>query len=93
MSLDMVQACIDGYKDSILDSQIIAVQTGYWAAYYANSKHPRSVHSVAESMMKKQQQSHHKTTKTNAPRPDVDVEAFLAREARFQAKRRKQQGR
>lgn len=84
MSLDMVQAVIRGYSDSLLDQQIIAVQAGYWSAYYSGSKHPKPVNAVAEEMVRK----HHTqgATKMSVPRPDVDVEAFLEQKARFNSK-------
>lgn len=90
MSLDVVQAVVRGYGDRILDQQIIAVQTGYWSAYYAGAKHPKPVHKIAEDMMRKHTQQDAKTT--SAPKPTVDVEAFLEMEAQFQA-RLAQQGR
>ena len=83
MSLDMVQACIAGYADSLIDKQVVAVQTGYWSAYFANSKHPKSVKQISESIMRKHEGAQ---SKTSSPRPDVDVEAFLEQEARFKAK-------
>lgn len=86
MSLDMVQACIAGYTDSLLDLQMISVQSGYWSAYFTNSKHPKSVKQITESMLRKHEQLEDANTKTSTPRPDVDVDAFLEREAKFQAK-------
>lgn len=92
MSLDMVQACIFGYMDSVLDQQLVAVQTGFWAAYYSNSKHPKSVQQISESMLTKHARIKDAQNKASTPRPDVDVEAFLEREAKFQAKLRQQAG-
>lgn len=90
MSLDMVQAVISGYSDRILDQQILAVQSGYWSAYYMGSKHPKPVFTIVEDMVKRHNQKDVKTT--SAPRPDVDVDAYLAMEAQFKA-RLEQQGR
>lgn len=84
MSLDMVRACIAGYSDRLLDEQLVALQTGYWAGYYNNAKHPKSVKSFTEAMLRTHNQQD--ATKTSAPKPDVDVEAFLAKEAKFKAR-------
>lgn len=85
MSLDMFKACIDGYADRLLDQQILALQTGHWAAYYVGSKHPKSAVKIAAEMQK-----HHKAAdKRTKPKPDVDVERFMQQEARFRARVRK----
>ena len=84
MSLDVFEAFVSGYSDRLLDSQLLAVQSGYWAAYYTNSKHPKPLKQILESMVMK----HVCTLKpsSSAPKPDVDVEAFLAQEERFKKK-------
>lgn len=90
MSLDVFQAYVKGYGDHILDQQILALQSGYWSAYYSNVKHPKQMSRIAEDMIKRHKNADAK--KISTPRPDVDVEAFLAMEARFLAKL-EQQGR
>lgn len=90
MSLDMVRAVIAGYGDRMLDYQILALQSGYWSAYYSGSKHPKPMNQLAEDMVRRHQKQNKK--RVSAPRPDVDVAAFLEREATFQSKL-KQQGR
>lgn len=84
MNLDMLQAYIKGYGDKLLDYQLIALQSGYWSAYYSGSKHPKPLQKISEDIIEK----HYKqgATKISSPKPDVDVEAFLAVEAQFQAK-------
>ena len=84
MSLDMIQAVIQGYGDALLDQQILALQSGYWSAYYYGSKHPKPVAKIAEDMVKHHKKQDAKTVST--PKPDVDVEAFLEREAKFKSK-------
>lgn len=84
MSLDMVQAVINGYRDRMLDNQIIAVQSGYWSAYYSGAKHPKPVHKIAEDMVRRHKQQDAK--KMSTPKPDVDVDAFLEMEAQFKAR-------
>lgn len=86
MSFDMVQACIAGYSDSLLDQSMIAVQTGYWAAYYTGAKHPKPVARISEDMIKAHNAKKDAARKAAAPRPDVDVEAFLAMEEQFKAR-------
>ena len=90
MSLDVVQAVIKGYSDALLDQQIIAVQSGYWSAYYSGAKHPKPVNRIAEDMVRRHRQQD--ARKVSTPKPDVDVEAFLEMEAQFKAKL-EQQGR
>ena len=86
----MVKAVIKGYEDRMLDSQIIAVQTGYWSAYYIGSKHPKPTHKIAEDMLKRHNKQD--ASKISRPKPEVDVSTYLEREARFKA-RLEQQGR
>lgn len=86
----MLRAVIKGYEDRILDNQIIAVQAGYWSAYYMGSKHPKPTHKIAEDMLNKHNQKD--ASKISRPKPEVDVNSFLEREAQFKA-RLEQQGR
>lgn len=93
MQLDMFNAYVKGYSDRLLDQQILAMQTGHWAAYFVGSRHPKSPKELAKNM----QQGHEKQDAKNrrnpsTPRPEVDVEGFLEQEAKFKAKL-KQQGR
>lgn len=85
MSLDAFMAVVQGYTDRLLDQQILAVQTGYWAAYYTGSKHPKSVQQLAEDMVRKHQRKQD-AADMSIPRPEVDVNAFLEKEAKFKAK-------
>jgi hypothetical protein len=89
MSLDVLKAYVKGYGDRMLDNQIIALQSGYWSAYYVGAKHPKPVHKITEDLMRRHQAQDAKNLST--PKPDVDVEAFLEMEAQFNA-RLKQQG-
>lgn len=84
MSLDVLKSVIQGYGDAILDQQILALQSGFWSAYYANAKHPKPLSKVAEEMVRRHNckvESHIST-----PKPDVDVEAFLEMEAQFRTR-------
>lgn len=86
MSLDVLRAYIAGYSDKLLDNQIMAVQIGYWASYYTNSKHPKPVQKVSEEMVRSHQKKEQDAKKVSRPRPDIDVEAFQEREAQFKAR-------
>lgn len=90
MSLDVFSVYVKGYGDRLLDQQIIAVQSGYWSAYYIGAKHPKPVSKIAEDMVNRHTKSDAK--KMSTPKPDVDVDAFLEMEAQFKA-RLEQQGR
>ena len=83
MDLGMLNAYLRGYGDRLLDQQTMSVQTGYWAGYYSNSKHPKSVKSILTKMIQKHRQSE---PKLKTPAPEVDVEAFLERERQFKEK-------
>lgn len=86
----MFQAYVKGYGDRMLDQQIIAIQSGYWSAYYSNAKHPKPVSKITEDMVRR-----HKLADVNklaVPKPDVNVDAFLEMEAQFQARLAQQGG-
>ena len=89
MSLDVFGAYVDGYRDRLVDRQIIALQTGHWAAYFVGSKHPKPVKELAESIIRTRDAT---SAKAGITRPEVDVESYLEMEASFNA-RRNQQGR
>lgn len=74
----MFHAVVEGYKDRMFDLDCLAVQQGYWAAYY-QGKHPKSVVAVLNQMLR----DHRKQSKKNGPKPDVDVELYKQREERF----------
>lgn len=90
LGLDVFRAYVKGYGDRMLDQQIVALQSGYWSAYYSGVKHPKPVIKIAEDMMRRHQIEDAK--KLSAPKPDVNVEAFLEMEAQFRS-RLEQQGR
>lgn len=77
MSLEVLQAYVSGYTDHLFDMQVLAVQSGYWAGYYGNAKHPKNPKDILAKMARKRE---HQPGK---PAPDVDVEAYLATEQRF----------
>ena len=82
MSLDVFQAYIQGYSDRLFDQQIMSVQSGYWAAYFTNSKHPKPVKTIISEMSIKKDKVD-KSHSKNVVKPEVDVEAFLETEAKF----------
>lgn len=82
MSLDVFRAVVAGYADRLIDEQILAVQTGYWTSYYSNTKHPKPLKKVTEDILKRSKEAAKRST-GNVPKPEVDVDAFLEKEARF----------
>lgn len=66
-------ATLSGYESHLLDLRAIAVEQGYYAAYYSNVKHSKSVDKIIKSMMRK------KSDKT----PDINVAAFKVLEQNF----------
>ena len=82
MPLDVFRACISGYSDHIFDLQILGVQQGYWAGYYTRAKKSKPPQRVIEKMMQTKTR-HNEKPASNVTKPEVDVEAFKAVEARF----------
>lgn len=83
MSLNQFRAVIRGYEDHLFDLECLAVHAGYWAGYYGNTKRPKSLKSVLESLYKNHLQSKKKQVSTKVEKPEVDIDQFLRREARF----------
>lgn len=81
ISLEVFQAYVDGYTDHMFDEQLMTVHTGFWAGYYANSKHPKSVKSIITSLQNKREHDKQGSAHVDT----VDVDAFLAMEAKFNA--------
>ena len=82
MSMDIFKAYIQGYSDRLFDQQILSVQSGYWAAYYSNAKHPKPLKKLIDEMTRKKNKIEQKKSK-NVIKPEVNVDAFLAQEERF----------
>ena len=80
MSLDVLGAVFRGYADRLHDQQILAVQSGYWSGYWSNSKHPKSLNQIVDMLTRK-------SNKDTSHADDVDVEAFLERERKFNERR------
>nr|DAT31928.1 MAG TPA: hypothetical protein [Caudoviricetes sp.] len=84
MSLDVFQACARGYADHIFDLQLVGVQQGYWAGYYSSAKKPKPLKYIMDKLFKARRKGEHDAQ--TVEKPDVDVDAFLAMEAQFNAK-------
>lgn len=82
MTLDVVEALVDGYSDRLIDLQSIAAQTGYWAGYY-QSKRPKKIKDVVNSILKSKEYKHTKQQKTATT--EDDVQKFQERELRRMA--------
>lgn len=71
---------IRGYEDMQLDMQILAVQTGYWSAYYSGSnKNKMSVATVTQSIEK---QRSVKTLVKKSVNTEAEFALFKEREAK-----------
>lgn len=91
MSLDVFQACVKGYTDHIFDMQLVGVQQGYWAGYYSSAKKPKPLKTIIDKLFKAHVRGVQHSQATE--KPDVDVDAFLAMEAQFNARRSEYNGR
>lgn len=79
MDLEMFKAYVDGYTDHMFDVQLMTVHAGFWAGYYSNSKHPKSVKAIMDSLQAKRE----KASTGSVHADTVDVDAFLAMEEKF----------
>lgn len=84
MSLEMLQACVQGYQERLLDQQFLCVHAGFWAGYYSNSKKPKPLKTVLTKL------AHAARAVKKHVDEDPDVEAFLAQEKVFQERLSKQ---
>ena len=84
MSLDVFKACARGYADHMFDLQLVGVQQGYWAGYYSSAKKPKPLKYVIDKLFKARRKG--ECSSQMVEKPDVDVDAFLAMEAQFNAK-------
>lgn len=68
--MEQLNCFIQGYSDRTLELQQLAVEIGYWSAYYSNAKHPKPVSKIFEMLRRK-------PTKKKHSDQEPDVEAFL----------------
>lgn len=68
--MEQFNCFIQGYSDRTLELQQLAVEIGYWSAYYSNAKHPKPVSKIFEMLRKKPVKKQHSDQ-------DPDVETFL----------------
>ena len=83
MNLEVLGAVVQGYSDRIQDQELLAIQSGYWSGYWSNSKHPKTLGQIIDMVTRKRDTVNSK--KEHAE--DVDVEAFLERERKFNERR------
>lgn len=76
-----VQAAILGYQNHLIDLRCVAVEQGYYAAYYANAKRATPVQKIIERILKGKQNSEHNSNHKSAPNPNIA--AFQALEQIF----------
>ena len=68
----------------MLDYDMLAAKSGFWSGYYSMSKKPKPLNVILEQLYK--QYKGIEVQKKRKHADDVDVEAFLQREAEFQAR-------
>ena len=83
MNLEVLGAVVQGYSDRIQDQELLSIQSGYWSGYWSNSKHPKTLGQIIDMATRKRDTVNSK--KEHAE--DVDVEAFLERERKFNERR------
>lgn len=66
-----------GHDEAIHESEKLAVLTGYWAGYYSSMGRKKPVKTILAQMDRARNGG------SGNRAPDVDVDAFLARERRF----------
>lgn len=72
-----------GYKQITKDQHALAAYTGYYAAYFAVSKQPKSLQNILKNIYKDKHIQKHVDT--------VDIEGFLATKKAFEEKMSKWQ--
>lgn len=83
MNFEVFGAVVQGYNDRVKDQEILAILSGYWSGYWSNSKHPKSPQKVIDMVTNERETSN----KKNVHADEVDVEAFLEMERRFNERR------
>lgn len=73
LNFGQVQAVIDGYSDRMLDENIQAIWTGYYAAYFF-SKHPKKPADIIQKLLAEQSKNRSSKHSIKAP---VDMDAEL----------------
>lgn len=68
--MEQFNCYVQGFSDHTLDLQQLAVEIGYWSAYYSNAKHPKPVSRIVEMLRKS-------TVKRKHSEEKPDVETFL----------------
>lgn len=80
MSLDVFNAVIAGYSDYLIDMQTLAVQTGFWSAYY-QSKRPKKIQTIVSNLLKNKFNKNTGSTITT----EADIEQYKQRELKRMA--------
>lgn len=94
MNLPTFCAVVEGYQDHLFDLKCISVSQGFWAGYYGNSKRPKPLKTILNTMLQEHQKLKKRRSRNqpSGPKPEVDVEAFLERERKFKAAQAKLKG-
>lgn len=79
----MLRSYIEGYQDHLFDLKCIAIYQGFWAGYYSNSKRPKPLTTILNTLNREHLNAKKKRSKSSSvakPSAEVDVDSFLALE-------------
>lgn len=83
MSLEVLNAYLEGYSDHLFNLQLLSIQQGYWAGYFTRAKKSKPLKKIIDELVQGRTK---KAPKKLEDKPDVDVEAFLQAEREFNKK-------
>ena len=83
LSLEVLNAYLEGYSDHLFNLQLLSIQQGYWAGYFMRAKRAKPLKKIIDGLVKERTK---KAPKKLEDKPDVDVEAFLKAEREFNKK-------
>ena len=82
LNLGQVQAVIAGYSEKVLDAQINAIWTGYYASYYF-SKHPKKPTQLIKHLIDEYHKGNSKDTDTSDVDLQHEIDVFAQRDLKF----------
>lgn len=83
MSLEVLNAYLEGYSDHLFNLQLLSIQQGYWAGYFTRAKRAKPLKKIIDELVRGRTK---KAPKRLEDKPNVDVEAFLKAEREFNKK-------
>lgn len=84
MNMPQLIAWMRGYDDYLFDLKCLTVHIGYWAGYYNNAKHPKSLSSILRDLNDEYLGQKEIVCDSKASDDiEANVEQFKQREQRF----------